>query len=380
MRRTLAAGLAIVFIGLASAAAADPLSVVSETPVIQQNATRFVLHSDRLGRNYEVTVQLPEAKVFLPGQKLAAVYALDGGYGQAGPNSVFLGARGMMAPAIVVSIGFIRGQPSSRNEDFTHRPFTADGETRGGGGAAFEAFLLEDLKPFIEARYPADPAGSVLFGHSLGGVFAANVFADNPEAFAGYIIASVVVPRDPGLVDRVAKATARARGQRVFLAVGGAEDATVAEKREMRKGFVALTAAFTAKPGVALQAKSYPGENHLSYYPNLVLDGFRFVLPPTVPVDLPYAALSKSTLARYVGAYALPDGRGLTIKPAFDNIPGFDNILSAQVDDRPSVYWLPNGADRFYAYTADLDITFDPKGLTLMGRGAKAHAERKGAP
>ncbi len=181
----------------------------------------------------------------------------------------------------------------------------------------------------------------------------------------------MVVPRDPDLVDRVTKATARAHGQRVFLAVGGAEDSTVAEKRLMGQGFTALTTAFKAKPGIALQAKSYPGENHLSYYPNLMLDGFRFVLPPTVPIDLPYVALSPEILARYTGAYDLPDGRSLTIKPAFNN------LLSAQVDDQPAIYWLPNGADRFYAYTADLDVTFDPRGLTLTGRGAKARAERK---
>lgn len=368
MYRTLAACLSIIAIVLASGAVANPLTVVSEAPITQQGATRLVVHADRLGRDYEVIVQLPEAKVFLPGQKLAVIYALDGGYGLAGPNSVFLGGRAMMAPAIVISLRLAPGQPSSRNQDFTHHPFTMDGKTLGGGGAAFEAFLLEDLKPFIEARYPADPAGAVLFGHSLGGVFAANVFAGNPDAFAGYIIGSVVVPRDPGLVDRVAKATARAHGQRVFLAVGGAEDSTVSEKRSMAQGFAALTAAFKTSRGVTLQARSYAGENHLSYYPDLMLDGFRFVLPPTVPVDLPYAPLP---LARYVGTYALPDGRTLTVKP------GFDNLLSAQVDDQPSVYWLPNGADRFYAFTSDLDITFDPRGLTLTGRGAKVRAERR---
>jgi predicted alpha/beta superfamily hydrolase len=371
MHRIFAACLSIVIATLASVAVADTLTVVSEASVVEQNATRFVVHSDRLARNYEVTVQLPNAKVALPGQKLAAIYALDGGYGLAGPNSVFLSARAMMAPAIVVSLRLAPGQPSSRNEDFTHRPFTVDGKAFGGGGLAFEAFLLQDLKPFIEAKYPADPAGSVLFGHSLGGVFAANVFASHPDAFAGYIIGSVVVPRDPGLVDRVAEATARAHGQRVFLAVGGAEDATEAEKREMKRGFAALTAAFKAKPGVTLQAKTYPGENHISYYPNLMLDGFRFVLPPTVPVDLPYAPLSQSELARHLGGYALPDGHTLTIKP------GFDGYLSAQLDDQPAAYWLPNGADRFYAYTVDLDVAFDPHGVTLTGRGVKVRAERK---
>ncbi|HWU14791.1 MAG TPA: alpha/beta hydrolase-fold protein [Caulobacter sp.] len=365
--------MSTIVVVLASAAVADPLAVVSEAAVNQQNATKFVVHSDRLGHDYEVTVQLPSAKVFLPGQKFAAIYALDGGYELAGPDSAFLGARAMMAPAIVVSLRLAPGQPPSRNEDFTHRPFTLDGKSQGGGGAVFEAFLLQDLKPFIEARYPADPASSVLFGHSLGGVFAANVFADNPDAFAGYIIGSVVVPRDPGLVDRVAKAAAQARGQRVFLAVGGAGDSTVAEKRSMKQGFTALVAAFKVGPGVTLRAKAYPGENHLSYYPNLMLDGFRFVLPPSVPVDLPYVTLSPETLARCTGAYALPDGRSLTIKPASGN------LLSAQVDDEPAAYWLPNGADRFYAYTADLDVACDPRGLTLTGRGAKARAGRRPA-
>jgi predicted alpha/beta superfamily hydrolase len=371
MHRILAACLSIVVVTLASVASADTLTVVSEASVAEQNATRFVVHSDRLARDYEVTIQLPDAKVVLPGQKLAAIYTLDGGYELAGPNGVFLGARAMMAPAIIISLRLASGQPSSRNEDFTHHPFTLDGRTLGGGGVAFEAFLLQDLRPFVEARYPADPASSVLFGHSLGGLFAANVFADNPDSFAGYIIGSVVVPRDPGLVDRVAKAAVRAHGQRVFLAVGGAEDTTVAEKRLMGQGFTALTAAFTATPGVTLQAKSYPGENHLSYYPNLMLDGFRFVLPPNVPVDLPYRPLSQSELARYVGVYALPDGHTLTVKP------GFDKYLLAHVDDQSAVYWLPNGPNRFYAYTADLDVSFDPRGLTLTGRGAKVRAERK---
>lgn len=376
MRRFLTTGLALLFAALASAALASaalggPLSVVSETPVVEQKATRFIVHSDRLGRDYEVTVQLPNAEVFLPGQKLAAVYALDGGYALAGPTSAFLAGRAMMSPAIVVSLRGAPGQPSSRNEDFTHHAFVADGKAQGGGGAAFEAFLLQDLKPFIEARYPADPAGSVLFGHSLGGVFAANVFAEHPDAFAGYIIGSVVVPRDPGLPARVAKAATKAHGERVFLAVGGAEDATVSEKRLMRRGFGAMAAAFRRGQGVSVLARSYPGENHISYYPNLVLDGLRFVLPPRVPVDLPYEALSPDALARYVGTYVLPDGRSLTVKPAFEN------LLSAQIDGRPSVYWLPNGKGRFYAYSADLDVTFDLGGLTLTGRGATIRAERK---
>lgn len=244
-----------------------------------------------------------------------------------------------------------------------------DGRTAGGGGAAFEAFLRQDLKPFIEARFPADPTSSVLLGHSLGGVFAANVFAHQPDAFAGYIIGSVVIPRSPGLVERVRQAAARAHGQRVFLAVGGAEDVTIAEKLDMLQGFTQMKAAFD-QPGVVLEAKLYPGENHISYCPELVIDGFRFTLPPNARVDRPYVTLPEATIARYVGAYRLPDGRELVIKTANEG------RLSAQIDGASPVPLLPNGADRYYAPTADLDVVFDARGLTMMGRGATARAER----
>src|SRR6185437_4614466 len=88
---------------------------------------------------------------------------------------------------------------------------------RRGGGAAFEAFLLEDLKPFIEAHYPADPRRSVLFGHSAGGLFAANVFADRPDAFYGYVIGSASAWADPSLFARLAAAAGKAHGQHVYL-------------------------------------------------------------------------------------------------------------------------------------------------------------------
>ncbi|HEX3367075.1 alpha/beta hydrolase [Phenylobacterium sp.] len=376
MRRLLAMGLAMfVAAAVHEAAFGEPLKVVSEGPVTESSATRFLLHADRLGRDFEVVVYVPRATVFLPGQKLPAIYALDGGYGLAGLQSLFLSARDFMAPAIVVSIDYVSGQQNFRATDFTHNPFTVAGTTAGGGGAAFEAFLLQDLKPFIEARYPADPAGSVLFGHSLGAVFAANVFTDRPDAFSGYIIGSLVVPRDPTIVGRVAKAAKAAHGVRVFLAVGGDEDGTTAENRMMRQGFASMAEALKNQPGITLEARSYPGDVHLSYYPKLILDGFRFVLPPTVPVNLAFAILPASTIARYEGVYDMPDGRTITVKGARDS------MLTAEISGTAPVFLLPNGPDRYYAYTSDLDVLFDANGMTLVGHGnAKLRAGREKAP
>jgi hypothetical protein len=207
----------------------------------------------------------------------------------------------------------------------------------------------------------------------MGAVFAANVFANNPSAFAGYIIGSFVAPRDPGVVARVARASEKASGQRVFLAVGGAEDGFTAEDRKMRRGFADLKAALQGRRGVALEAKTYPGENHLSFYPNLVIDGFRFVLPPTMPVDVRFVALPETTIARYVGVYETPDGRKITVKAAAGG------NLTLELADKPADVLLPNGPDRYYAYRSDLDVRFDETGLTLAGRGSATLRARREA-
>ena len=65
----------------------------------------------------------------------------------------------------------------------------------------------------------------MLFGHSFGGLFAANVFAERPDAFYGYIIGSASAWADPALIGRVAAAAPKAHGQHIYLSVGEKEGA-----------------------------------------------------------------------------------------------------------------------------------------------------------
>ena len=226
MRRPIAATLVLGFALLLGAPAlAEPLKVVSESLPVPPGLKSFVVHSDRIGRDFQVVVHPPAATAFLPGQKFPVIYALDSGYGLAGQNGLLLGNTGAMAPAFVVDVGYPVGQGMHRNDDLTHTKVTQGPMSFGGGGAAFEAFLVEDLRPFIEAQFPVDPKRSVLFGHSLGGLFAASVFADKPDAFAGYIIGSASVWADPAVTAAVAKAAPRAKGARIYLSVGEYEGA-----------------------------------------------------------------------------------------------------------------------------------------------------------
>lgn len=375
--------LAATFALAGAPARAAPLSVVSDAATLPPGFNHFVLHSERIGRDFEIWVNVPSATVFLPGQKFPVIYALDSGYGIAGPQGLLLGNTGAMAPAIIVSVGYKSGETVWRNTDLTHNKFELPGGQApppgapvGGGGAAFEAFLLEDLKPFIEAKYPGNPKRSVLFGHSLGGLFVANVFADNPDAFYGYIIGSASAWADGTVVKRVAEAASKAHGARVYLTVGEDEDAmAINGDGRMRKGYDGLAAALKGRPGVILKTQMYLGENHLSYYPRLVTDGFPFILPPLRPMGAAQVQLPAASVAKAVGVYKMPDGRQLRIfaQP--------NTTMAAQVTGIPVVPLLQNGPDRFYNPTSDIDAVFDGKTLTMTaGGGAKLTIPRDTAP
>jgi predicted alpha/beta superfamily hydrolase len=372
MRRTIIAILALTLAG-PTLATAEPLKVVTENPPMPASYARYAVHSKRLNRDVSVTVNLPGATVFLPGQKLPVIYALDAGYGMAGPQGALLANTGVMQPAIIVSVGYLAGQKNWRSTDLTH---TKGSIPESGGGSAFEAFLLEDLKPFIETKFPADPKRSVLFGHSLGGLFVANVFADNPDAFAGYIIGSASAWADPALIARVAAAAPRAHGRRVYLSVGEKEGAgKPGGATMMTDGYNGLLKALKGQPGVILKSQLYKGETHLSYYPRLVTDGFPHVLPPAIPLGAFQARLPDAVMAKYIGDYRLPDGRTFSISA------DKDGFVNGRVSGLPPINLQQNGPDRFYAAAADANITFDAAGATLSGLdGGTLRVERAKAP
>lgn len=216
--------LALAFPALAGA---PTLKVVSEGPAPQRRAVQLIVHSERAGRDFQVQITAPGTPPILPGQTAPAIYVLDGGYDIAGPTGWLLGGAGTMAPAYVIAIGYPPGSPSTRERDLLFAPGTRPDGTiaKGGGGAMFRAFLLEELKPLMEARYPLDPKSAVLFGHSLSGIFTANMLADNPEAFSGYLIASPSLWADPTVVDRLKSVAARAPGRKVFVTWGAKEEA-----------------------------------------------------------------------------------------------------------------------------------------------------------
>jgi predicted alpha/beta superfamily hydrolase len=359
--------LALFLAGVSAAHA--QLHVVSTGPAPQAEVQRLVVHSDRIGRDFAVEITSPQLPI-LPGQKMPVIYALDLGMGIASPVGRLLGRSAAMRPAYIVSIGYLPGQELARNIDLVHRPFTNDGQTMGGGGAAFEAVLLDEIKPLLEARYPIDPNRSYLFGHSFGGLFAAEVFADRPDAFAGYLIASASAFADPTLPARLAEAARKApAGRRVYVAWGEAED-----PRTVQSGADVTRALRAGGPNLVLRSIAYPGENHTSYYTRVILDAFPWLLPK--PPEHHAIAFDAALAPRYVGAYRLPDGRVATV--TLKN----GRTLWGQITGMPTIPLFPENRTDFFVKGFDVQVRFDASsgpapGLTLSYGGVDAPAVRQ---
>ena len=177
----------------------------------------------------------------------------------------------------------------------------AVGADRNGGADAFLGFLVDMLRPAIASRYPQTGAGEqVLFGHSLGGLFAAHALLSRPDAFSAFIVSSPslwwdgfsILRRLPVLVERL---EARPRRPRVFVGVGGKEQdpPTSVPKgmgvtlEEARAQIVAARMVDAAgefadalkRAGIAeLRHVAFAGEDHLSVAPAALIHGMRFAL------------------------------------------------------------------------------------------------------
>ena len=356
-------------------------TIISQGPYATTGTRQFVLHSQRAGHDFLIVVSAPSGPFMQPGKKLPAIYTLDGGYGIAGPIGQMMSWSGTMSPAYVVSVSYPKGQESNRDSDLLYRPVTRDGVTTGGAGAAFEAFLTQELKPFLEARYPLDPDGAVLFGHSYAGLFVANVLAESPDAFWGYVVASPSVWADPDLLAKLVTAAPKGHGRHVYVAVGEKEGTAENQKPTMLEGADEIADALTAPNSTfTVQKTIFSGENHISYWPQLVPASLKWILPPPTPGQTQHVAITMSAAAleRFVGVYEIADGRMVTIRAS-------DGHLFAGLTGSPEGEILPETQQRFFAPVAGYDIvlTFEraahrpSPALVFSVNGTETRAVRK---
>ncbi|WP_226702422.1 alpha/beta hydrolase [Microbulbifer elongatus] len=157
-----------------------------------KNTEIFTIESKVLGRKYDIYIKVPSGYFDDENRKTSypVLYLNDA------PHT-FKVATGVthfrsMNKAIVVGIDFAHGENGqfSRVRDLTPERDASWVKYTTGGAPDYLQFIQQELIPFVEDNYRADPARRILSGHSLGGSFGAWVLLTQPELFSSYILTS----------------------------------------------------------------------------------------------------------------------------------------------------------------------------------------------
>jgi hypothetical protein len=204
----------------------------SDSAIVIGFTTR--LHSQVLQEDRPVQVYLPPgaSEAARTGTRYPVMYLLDGDahFHHATGIVEFLASTGRAPQMIVIAV-----PNTERTRDLTPRAradsawmTSPTGERRvarfpGQGGAdAFLRFLVEELAPWVDARYPT-AAYRVLVGHSFGGLFAVHAALRRPDSFNAYVAVSPSLWWDEGRLIQDAGqllATGNFDGRFLFMTMG----------------------------------------------------------------------------------------------------------------------------------------------------------------
>lgn len=125
-------------------------------------------------RGYQVFVALPPSYAKQPQRRYPVLYVTDADY--AFPIIRQLGRRlnvegPQIEEFILVGLSYGKGEDGgvSRQRDYTptpNGPSTAPPNSIHGQAQAYQQYLRDQVKPFINARYRASPSKAIFLGHS----------------------------------------------------------------------------------------------------------------------------------------------------------------------------------------------------------------------
>jgi len=196
--RVFAPALSLVLV-LVLVFAAPSSARADETPITI--GTSYTIDSALYGAERTVNVFLPLS--YESGASYPVLYVLDGGVRQDFLNLVGMGAlawlSGQYREFVVVGV-----QTENRYHELTApSDVKEDNEINpdNGGAATFRRHVVDEVKPFVEAKLRTSGEDAVI-GESLAGLFIAETFLREPTAFDHYVaISPSLWWRNMGLAD-----------------------------------------------------------------------------------------------------------------------------------------------------------------------------------
>lgn len=311
----LTATLSAAGLGAGLARAATP----TRSPVVRPHTDSWDMTSKLTGRAYRIYVAKPVTTEAPPPQGYPVIYLTDGDFNfHTAADAVLLQSVGLeVKHAYVVGIGYGKDwQTASRARCADLTPFPPDSATLAaleaapltkgavyGEAESFHRFLIEELRPQIEAAYPVDRSDTILSGHSFGGLFALYVLFNHPEAYRTYLVNSPSINWNNGAILKqearlAAPLEAGKIALRVLFTAGEYEEkladhvklypgTTREQMQAMLTSFGMITnaralagrlKAMKAPAGCEVEAVIFERETHLSVLPAAISRGLRFAL------------------------------------------------------------------------------------------------------
>src|SRR5215467_5521383 len=199
---------------------------------IPGSEVRKITSSIVKGQEYELQILLPAAYK-TSNKKYPVVYQMDSQWDFPLVKSIY-GEQyydGFIPELIIVGVtwGGVNPNPDSlRVRDYTP---TNDGrQIQSGGADQFLSFMRNELFPFIEKNYRADPNNRTIMGNSLGGLIALYALFTHTDMFNGYAAASPAIGWGNQVIYQYEKTfyekqvmLKKGSSQRLYMTVGDVE-------------------------------------------------------------------------------------------------------------------------------------------------------------
>ena len=255
----------------------------------QNKKLQFEIESESVpGEVYPIEVILPDD--YDSDNRYPMVYFTDWWFSaQTGPlvyNRLRL--AGVIEPIIIVGIGTSGDMTDWRMErwrDLTPTnmpesdyPDSLATGSRGisGGAANFLNFIMNELIPITEEKFPSDTLNRGFVGYSLGGLFGSYVLSSSPQTFQHYLLGSPTLRYDDFvMIDRLRDTSPDKLStvKSIFISVGEEEPG------DYLKGYADLRDLILSMnlPNLRLKSIIVEGEGHLLAASPAIVKGFKFM-------------------------------------------------------------------------------------------------------
>lgn len=248
-------------------------------------------------RGYQVFVALPPSYGTQPQRRFPVLYATDADY--AFPIIRQLARRlnvegPQIEEFILVGLSYGKGENGgiSRQRDYTptpNGPSTAPPNAIHGQAQAYQKYLRDQVKPFINGHYRTAPAKAIFLGHSYGALLGTQILFTEPGLFSSYILGSPSLWYDKRHALKLEASYAKQNqdlSANVYLYVGAYEALRKGDRRynqtvDMVADNRALEAALQSRkyPSLKLKSVVLNDEDHLTVAPRGFMQALKYLLP-----------------------------------------------------------------------------------------------------